>query len=142
MTFGPITIDHIGIAASDLDAASTFWELLGLTRKGEDETVEEQGVTTRFFATGVDSTRSSPKVELLEPTGPDTPVGRFLERRGAGVQQVCFHVGDLEGLIAHLLAHGVQMIDEHPRRGAGGKRIAFVHPRSTGGVLVELTASE
>ena len=142
MTFGPITIDHIGIAASDLDAASTFWELLGLTRKGEDETVEEQGVTTRFFATGVDSTRSSPKVELLEPAGPDTPVARFLERRGAGVQQVCFHVGDLEGLIAHLLANGVQMIDEHPRRGAGGKRIAFVHPRSTGGVLVELTASE
>ena len=79
---------------------------------------------------------------LLEPTGPETPIGRFLERRGAGVQQVCFRVGDLEGLIEHLMAHGVQMIDETPRAGAGGMRIAFVHPKSTGGVLVELASRD
>jgi methylmalonyl-CoA/ethylmalonyl-CoA epimerase len=142
MTFGPITIDHIGIATESLDDASTFWSLLGLARVGLDETVEEQGVTTRFFETAVDQLRHPPKVELLEPTGPETPVGRFLERRGPGVQQVCFHVGDLEGLIAHLMANGIVMIDEVPRRGAGGKRIAFVHPKSTGGVLVELTSTE
>jgi len=142
MTFGPITIDHIGIATASLDDASTFWSLLGLARAETDETVEEQGVTTRFFDTGIDEHRHAPKVELLEPTGPETPVGRFLERRGPGVQQVCFHVGNLEGLIAHLKANGVVMIDEVPRRGAGGKRIAFVHPKSTGGVLVELTSSE
>jgi len=142
MTFGPITIDHIGIATASLDDASTFWSLLGLARAGADETVEEQGVTTRFFDTGIDEHRYAPKVELLEPTGPETPIGRFLERRGPGVQQVCFHVGNLEGLIAHLMDNGVVMIDEVPRRGAGGKRIAFVHPKSTGGVLVELTSSE
>jgi methylmalonyl-CoA/ethylmalonyl-CoA epimerase len=78
-------------------------------------------------------------VELLEPTSEDTPIGKFLAKRGPGVQQVCFRVGNLEGLIAYLLEHGVKMIDEIPRRGAGGKRIAFVHPKSTGGVLVELT---
>jgi len=142
MTFGPITIDHIGIATESLDDASMFWSLLGLARVGLDETVEDQGVTTRFFETAVDHRRHPPKVELLEPTGPETPVGRFLERRGPGVQQVCFHVGDLEGLIAHLKANGIVMIDEVPRRGAGGKRIAFVHPKSTGGVLVELTSTE
>jgi methylmalonyl-CoA/ethylmalonyl-CoA epimerase len=142
MTFGPITIDHIGIATESLDDATMFWSLLGLARVGLDETVEEQGVTTRFFETAVGHRRYPPKVELLEPTGPETPVGRFLERRGPGVQQVCFHVGDLEGLIAHLMANGIVMIDEVPRRGAGGKRIAFVHPKSTGGVLVELTSTE
>jgi methylmalonyl-CoA/ethylmalonyl-CoA epimerase len=142
MTFGPITIDHIGIATASFDEASPFWMLMGLTQTGSDETVQEQGVTTRFFETAAGTGRRPPKIELLKPTGPDTPVGRFLERRGPGVQQVCFHVGDLEGLIAHLMSNGITMIDEQPRRGAGGKRIAFVHPKSTGGVLVELTASE
>ena len=79
------------------------------------------------------------KIELLEATGKDTPIGRFLEKRGPGVQQVCLSVGDLEGLLAHLLDNGVRLIDEQPRMGAGGKLIAFVHPSSTGGVLVELT---
>jgi methylmalonyl-CoA/ethylmalonyl-CoA epimerase len=78
---------------------------------------------------------------LLEPTGEDTPIGRFLEKRGPGVQQICFRVGDLEGLIAHLVENGIRMIDHEPKIGAGGKRIAFVHPKSTGGVLVELTES-
>ena len=77
-------------------------------------------------------------MELLEPTGPDTPIGRFLEKRGPGVQQVCFRVGDLIGLLQHLKANGIRLIDEVPRTGAGGMQIAFVHPSSTGGVLVEL----
>ena len=140
MTFGPIYIDHIGIATNDLDDASTFWNLLGLEQKKDDETVEEQGVTTRFFSTSVTTTNHSPAmVELLEPTGPDTPVGRFLAKRGQGIQQLCFRVGDLHGLLAHLKENGVRLINEEPTRGAGGKLIAFVHPSSTGGVLVELT---
>lgn len=140
MTFGPIYIDHIGIATNDLDDASTFWNLLGLEQKKDDETVEEQGVTTRFFSTSVTTTNQSPAmVELLEPTGPDTPVGRFLAKRGQGIQQLCFRVGDLNGLLAYLKENGVRLINEEPTRGAGGKLIAFVHPSSTGGVLVELT---
>lgn len=144
MSFGPIHIDHIGIATSDLDDASLFWKLLGLTQSKEDEVVEHQGVKTRFFSTSAaQHTPESqpPMVELLEPTGEDTPIGRFLEKRGPGVQQVCFRVEDLEGLIAHLVGNGIRMIDSEPRIGAGGKRIAFVHPKSTGGVLVELTES-
>jgi methylmalonyl-CoA/ethylmalonyl-CoA epimerase len=78
-------------------------------------------------------------VELLEPTGPDTPVGRFLAKRGQGIQQLCFRVGDLHGLLAYLKENGVRLINEEPTKGAGGKLIAFVHPSSTGGVLVELT---
>ena len=140
MKFGPIHIDHIGIATESLDQASHFWNLIGLEMGKEDETVEDQGVTTRFFSTSTTSEDDHPPlVELLQPTGPDTPIGKFLARRGPGVQQVCFRVGNLEGLIAHLIEHGIKMIDTTPRTGAGGKRIAFVHPKSTGGVLVELT---
>ena len=108
-----------------------------------DETVADQGVTTRFFSTSPNQGENDhpPMVELLEPTGPNTPIGKFLNKRGPGVQQVCFRVSDLQGLIGHLMANGIIMIDETPRLGAGGKRIAFVHPKSTGGVLVELTES-
>jgi len=103
MTFGPIHIDHIGIAANDLDDASVFWRLLGLEQKKEDETVEGQGVTTRFFSTSPASIDQPPAlVELLEPTGPDTPVGRFIAKRGQGIQQLCFRVGDLHGLLRSL----------------------------------------
>lgn len=141
MDFGPIHIDHIGIATENLDDASTFWTLIGLQNTAEDETISDQGVKTRFFSTSPAQHEEGhlPMVELLEPTSEDTPIGKFLAKRGPGVQQVCFRVGNLEGLIAYLLEHGVKMIDEVPRRGAGGKRIAFVHPKSTGGVLVELT---
>ena len=144
MKFGPIHIDHIGIATAQLDGASEFWNLLGLKQAVQDETVVDQGVTTRFFSTSEEPENSSahpPMVELLEPTSEDTPIGRFLAKRGPGVQQICFRVGDLLGLIQHLKDNGVVMIDEKPRMGAGGKQIAFVHPKSTGGVLVELTES-
>ena len=73
------------------------------------------------------------------PTGQDTPIGKFLSKRGPGVQQVCFSVGDLKGLLNHLSENGIRLIDKEPRKGAGGKMIAFVHPASTGGVLVELS---
>ena len=140
MDFGPIYIDHIGIAAHNLDDSSDFWRLIGLVQGENDETVEDQGVRTRFFSTGTpSSTTPVSKVELLEPTGIDTPIGKFLSKRGPGVQQVCFSVRDLAGLLKHLIDNGVRLIDETPRQGAGGHMIAFVHPSSTGGVLVELS---
>lgn len=140
MDFGPVQIDHIGIATNQLESGSAFWRLLGLNEGSEDELVLDQGVTTRFFATAPAKVDDHPaEIELLEPTSKDTPIGRFLAKRGPGVQQVCFRVGDLLGLIDHLISNGITMIDETPRTGAGGKSIAFVHPKSTGGVLVELT---
>ena len=131
-----IYLDHIGIACDDLDEASNFWNLIGLIQ-GNDELVVDQGVTTRFFSTSSNDP-SSPKIELLEPTGENTPIGKFLTKRGPGVQQVCFRVENLVEMISILTANGVQMIDTEPRRGAHNSLIAFVHPKSTGGVLVEL----
>lgn len=130
-----IRIDHIGIAVNNLDSGSTFWRLLGL-EQGDDELNEEQGVNIRFFGTehGDDATR----IELLSPTGQDTPIGRFLEKFGQGIQQIAFRVDDLESLLSKLKAEGVRLINETPTQGAHGSRIAFVHPSSTGGVLVEL----
>ena len=140
MKFGPIYVDHIGIATHNLEEASKFWRLLGLIEGKEDEVVEEQGVKTRFFSTSQGNSNEHPtQIELLEPTSPGTPIGKFLNKRGAGIQQLCFRVADLVGLIEHLMENEIQMIDEKPRNGAGGKKIAFVHPKSTGGVLVELT---
>ena len=142
MKFGPIHVDHIGIAVDELEQGSHFWRLLGLIENKDDELVEDQGVTTRFFSTSASNEHEHPvQIELLEPTSSDTPIGKFILKRGVGIQQLCFRVGDLEGLIAYLLENEIQMIDEVPRRGAGGKKIAFVHPKSTGGVLVELTQS-
>ena len=131
-----IYLDHIGIACDNLDDSSSFWSLLGLIQ-GDDELVEDQGVTTRFFSTS-DNDPSTPKIELLEPTSKDTPIGKFLSKRGPGVQQVCFRVDDIKSVISLMLSNGIQMIDSEPRKGAHGAMIAFVHPKSTGGVLVEL----
>ncbi len=132
-----IYLDHIGIACEDLDESSAFWKLIGLTQGESDEVVEEQGVKTRFFSTSENDPRT-PMVELLEPTSSDTPIGKFLAKRGPGIQQLCFRVEDLESMIALLLENNVTMIDEVPRKGSHGASIAFVHPKSTGGVLVEL----
>jgi methylmalonyl-CoA/ethylmalonyl-CoA epimerase len=144
MDFGTIHIDHIGIATSDLESASHFWKLLGLIQGSEDETVIEQGVTTRFFSTSQPDEsveQHPPMVELLQPTSADTPIGKFLAKRGPGIQQLCFRVENLQELIDYLLDNGIQMIDAEPKLGAGGSKIAFVHPKSTGGVLVELKQS-
>jgi methylmalonyl-CoA/ethylmalonyl-CoA epimerase len=141
MDFGSIHIDHVGIATGDLESASHFWKLLGLTQNTEDETVLEQGVTTRFFSTSTPDEsveKHPPMVELLQPTSEDSPIGKFLTKRGPGIQQLCFRVEKLQPLIDYLLDNGIQMIDTEPKLGAGGSKIAFVHPKSTGGVLVEL----
>ena len=132
-----ITIDHIGIAANTLDEGSRFWKLIGLVAEGEDDRVEEQGVTTRFFPLN-EIEHSKTNIEILEPTGPSTPIGKFLEKRGPGIQQLCLAVDDIEEMIAHLVNNGVRMIDSVPRKGAHDSIIAFVHPKSTGGILIEL----
>ena len=129
-----IRLDHIGIATTDIEQSSKFWAVLGLIQ-GHDETNTDQGVNIRFFGT---SAGSAPKVELLEPLSEDTPIGKFLEKRGPGIQQLAFEVDELETTIARLLDEGIRMIHETPVDGAHGTKIAFVHPSSTGGVLVEL----
>lgn len=129
-----LCVDQVSVAVASLDDASRIYErILGL-RAGHDETVAEQGVTTRFFPVGM----SDSVVEALLPTGPDTPVGKFLAKRGPGVHHIAFRTDDLDAELARLKGLGIKLIDETPRRGAEGKRIAFIHPKETGGVLIEL----
>jgi len=131
-----IEIDHIGIAVNNLDERTPFWVALGLIL-GEDEELPNDGVVARFLSTSGESD-IAPRIELLQSTGPETPIGRFIERRGEGIQQIAFRVDDIQSTIDILMDNGVHMIDENPRNGAHGSLIAFVHPKSTGGVLVEI----
>jgi len=131
-----IEIDHIGIAVNNLDTRTPFWVALGLIL-GEDEDLPNDGVVARFLSTSGESD-IAPRIELLQATGPETPIGRFIERRGEGIQQIAFRVDDIQSTIEILMDNGVNMIDENPRKGAHGSLIAFVHPKSTGGVLVEI----
>jgi methylmalonyl-CoA epimerase len=125
-------IDHIGIAVSNLMESLAFWQsALGIELHGIEE-VAEQKVRTAFLP--VDDT----EVELLEPTGLDSPVAKFIEKRGEGLHHVAIRVDNIDAALAELKAKGVQLIDEVPRKGAGGARIAFVHPKATHGVLLEL----
>jgi methylmalonyl-CoA/ethylmalonyl-CoA epimerase len=127
-----LKIDHLGIAVNSIDDGKKFWtDVLGLPFEG-DETVAEQKVTTAFFPVG------ESEVELLESTAPDGPVAKYIEKRGQGIQHVAFRVDDIEAALAELKAKGVRLIDEVPRKGAGGAKIAFLHPKATSGVLVEL----
>ena len=125
-------IDHIGIATSSLDESQQLWAILGFTQ-GDDQINSEQGVKIRFMH-GNTSTR----IELLEPLGDDTPVGKFMSKNGPGIQQIAVRVADIEETISSLLIAGVKMVSEAPTLGADGHRIAFVHPSSAGGVLIEL----
>jgi methylmalonyl-CoA/ethylmalonyl-CoA epimerase len=127
-----LKIDHLGIAVNSIDAGKSFWsDVLGLKFEGA-ETVAEQKVTTAFFPVG------ESEVELLESTSPDGPVAKFIEKRGQGFQHVAFRVENIEEALAELKAKDIQLIDQTPRIGAGGAKIAFLHPKSTGGILVEL----
>ncbi len=131
-----IEIDHIGIAVRNLDSRTPFWIALGLIL-GEDEELPNDGVIARFLSTSGESNTPA-RIELLQATGPETPIGRFIEKRGEGIQQIAFRVDDIHSTIEKLQLNGVEMIDENPREGAHGSLIAFVHPKSTGGVLVEI----
>ncbi|HPZ42377.1 MAG TPA: methylmalonyl-CoA epimerase [Bacillota bacterium] len=126
-------IDHIGIAVKDLEAALKLYEeVLGLKSVGT-EVVEEQKVKVAFLPTG-DS-----EVELLESTSPDGPIAKFIAKNGEGIQHIAFRVDNLEQKLAELKEKGIRLIDEKPRYGAGGAKIAFLHPKSTFGVLIELS---
>ncbi len=125
-------LDHVAIAVKDLDVAVKFYvEVLGFPPP-EFEVVEDQQVKTAIFGHGMG------RIELICPTAKDTSVAKFLERRGEGLHHVCVEVSDLEGTLKSLKAQGAQLIDEAPRPGAGGARIAFIHPKGAHGVLTEL----
>ena len=127
-----LKIDHLGIAVNNMEGGRAFWsDVLGLAFEGE-EIVAEQKVKTAFFPVG------ESEVELLESTSPDGPVAKFIEKRGQGFQHIAFRVPDIEAALEELKAKNIQLIDEKPRLGAGGARIAFLHPKATGGILVEL----
>jgi len=127
-----LKIDHLGIAVNSIDQGKNFWtEILGLNHEFS-ETVEEQKVTTAFLPIG-DS-----EVELLESTSPEGPIAKYIGKKGEGIQHVAFRVENIEEALAELKEKGVRLIDEKPRKGAGGALIAFLHPKATNGVLVEL----
>ena len=133
-----VRLDHIGIAVNNLDEGERFWRLLGLIPEEDDEEVIDQGVITRFIPIAENKQKPA-LIELLEPTGDDTPIGKFIAKRGIGIQQICFEVEDIALMIEHLINSGIKMIDLEPRIGSKNSLIAFVHPKSTGGVLVELS---
>ena len=124
-------IAHVGIALESLDATIPFFrDILGL---GKVDVSDSDGARIEAFQAG-DSL-----VELLEPSAEDTPIGKFIARRGPGIHHICFSVDDLDSTLERCRSAGIRLIDETPRLGAEGRRIAFLHPSSTGGILVELT---
>lgn len=125
-------IDHIGVAVEDLDAAIALYESTAQMELVHREVVTEQGVEAVLLDVGENH------VELLAPLGPDTPVGKFLAKRGPGLHHVAYQVTDIEATLSALKAAGVQLLDETPRIGIRSSRVAFAHPRSTGGVLTEI----
>jgi methylmalonyl-CoA/ethylmalonyl-CoA epimerase len=125
-------VDHVGVAVEDLDAALALHENAFGMALVHREVVEEQGVEAVLLDVGENH------VELLRPLGPDTPVGRHLARRGPGLHHVAYQVADVEATLATLRERGVELVDRAPRTGIRGSRVAFLHPRSTGGVLTEI----
>lgn len=128
----PSHIEHIGIAVADLKEAITFYEkVLGLTCYNIEE-VPDQKVRTAFFMVG------QTKIELLESTDPEGPIGKFIEKKGEGIHHIAFAVEKIEEQLAYVENQGIRLIDNKPRKGAEGLEIAFLHPKSTSGVLIEL----
>jgi methylmalonyl-CoA/ethylmalonyl-CoA epimerase len=126
-------IDHIGIAVNSIDEALKFWESsLGIKCTGV-ETVEDQKVKTAFLPI------KESEVELLEATSPESPIAKFIEKKGEGIHHLAIRVDDIEKTLSELKSNGVRLIDESPRKGAGGALIAFIHPKATGGILLEIS---
>ncbi|MDR0371615.1 MAG: methylmalonyl-CoA epimerase [Prevotellaceae bacterium] len=128
----PSHIEHLGVAVKSLETAIPFYETILGVKCYAIEEVAEQKVKTAFFKIG------QTKIELLEPTAPDSPVGKFIEKRGEGIHHIAFAVDGLQDRLNELDAIDIQLIDKTPRKGAEGLNIAFLHPKSTGGVLTEL----
>jgi methylmalonyl-CoA/ethylmalonyl-CoA epimerase len=127
-----LNIDHIGVATDSIDEASPFWSgVLGLSARAK-ETIAEQKVTTLFLPVGESG------IEILESAAPDGAVARFISSRGEGVQHIALLVDDIDAALEELKAKGIRLIDEKPRNGAGGSRVAFIHPKATHGILLEL----
>jgi methylmalonyl-CoA epimerase len=125
-------LEHIGIATRGIDEAIGFWrDALGL-QVTETEVVEDQKVRVAMLPIG------EQRVELLEPTSDDSPIAKFLEKRGAGIHHIAVRVDDIRATLARLKSNGARLIDETPRIGAGGCQVAFIHPSSANGVLLEL----
>lgn len=127
-----IRIEHLGIAVSNMDESISLFENLLNTTCYKTEGVESEGVKTAFFQVG------ESKIELLEATNPDSPIAKYLAKQGQGIHHIAFEVENIESELKRLKALGFVLIHEIPKRGADNKRIAFLHPKSTNGVLVEL----
>ncbi|MGB9378383.1 MAG: methylmalonyl-CoA epimerase [Mycobacteriales bacterium] len=139
MTFPVLTrIDHVGIACHDLDEAIARYETLFGLIVSARETHEEQGVHEAMLVVAGPPRGGGSYVQLLQPTSADSPVGRFLERRGEGIHHVGYGVDDIGAALAGLSGQGVRLLDERPRHGSMGASIAFLHPKDLGGVLTEL----
>ena len=130
------SIHHLGIAVDDLEAAISRWTALFGATLERRERVEDQGVEAASLSVG------GSRIELLAPLGDETPVGRFLAKRGPGMHHVAFETADVAAELARLRADGVELIDETPRRGMFGLQVGFVHPEATGGVLAEFVGNE
>ena len=129
-------IDHIGIAVNDLEEAmSTYRDILGLKFKGTEEIEEQKTILATFLVSGV-------KIELIQPTHPDSPIRKFLEKRGEGMHHIAFRVENIDESLKELSAKGVNLIDKKARIGADGAKIAFIHPKDLKGVLIELVESD
>ena len=127
-------IDHVGVAVSDLDEAIAYYRDVFGMQLAHEESNPDQGVREAMMSIG----DSGSYVQLLAPLSPDSPIGKFLERSGAGLQQVAYRVDDIEAVSAILRERGCRMLYDEPRRGTAGARINFVHPKDAGGVLLEL----
>lgn len=127
-----LPLDHLGVAVESLEAASLPYTLLGLAAEGDDETVTSQRVRVRTFRSG------ESLLELLEPTSPESPIRAFLDRRGPGLHHLALRVAGLETEIARLKDAGARFASESPQRGRHSTRVVFLHPKWTGGVLIEL----
>ncbi|WMI68987.1 methylmalonyl-CoA epimerase [Mangrovimonas sp. YM274] len=125
-------IEHIGIAVKDLEVSNPLFEALLGVPKYKEETVESEGVKTSFFQSGPN------KIELLEASNPDSPIAKFIEKKGEGIHHIAFAVDDIEQEIARLTKEGFTILNPIPKKGADNKLVAFLHPKSTNGVLVEL----
>ena len=127
-------IDHVGIAVSDFDAAVAYYaENFGMT-VAHEEVNEEQGVREAMLSVG----DSGSSIQLLAPLSPDSPIGRFIATKGEGIQQLAYRVRDLDSVCATLRERGLRLLYDEPQRGTAGSRVNFIHPRSAGGVLIEL----
>lgn len=125
-------IEHLGIAVKDMEAANKLYSVLLNTTPYKQEAVESEGVITSFFKMG------ESKIELLAATNPESPIAKFIEKRGEGIHHIAFDVTDIDAEINRLQAKGFELINKTSKPGADNKMIAFLHPKSTGGVLVEL----